>query len=135
MPTQASIAADDLHTLVLLYLSVAYESDRNFDPAEHHLVLHLLRRWMPGLTTAEAEAIVDTAFHAVRSGMSEEPEVLARTMGAVLPPKLRLRVLTDLGQIAQADGYLSVEEASTIRRIRTAFDVGDANAREEDEAG
>ncbi|MEP0546454.1 MAG: TerB family tellurite resistance protein [Rhodothermales bacterium] len=130
MPPQAPIAADDLHTLVLLYLSVAYESDRNFDPAEHHIVLRLLRWWMPDLTTSDAEAIVDTAHKAVRSGMSDSPDVLARTMGAALSPKLRRRVLSDLGQIAQADGFLSVEEASTIRRIRTAFDMDEANGED-----
>jgi uncharacterized tellurite resistance protein B-like protein len=133
MPPQAPIAADDLHTLVLLYLSVAYESDRSFDPAEQHIVLRLLRWWMPDLTTSDAGAIVDTAHKAVRSGMSDPPDVLARTMGAVLSPQLRRRVLSDLGQIAQADGYLSVEEASTIRRIRTAFDMDEANGVDADD--
>lgn len=116
-----ALAAADLHSLVLLYLSVAYESDQNFDPAEQNAVLGLLRQWMPNQTADEAEALVDTTFQAVRSGRKNDPALLARSLGAVLPPHLHRRVLTDLGQIARADGFLSVEEASVIRRVRAAL--------------
>lgn len=121
MPSKEPLAADDLHNLVLLYLAVAYEADNNFDPAEHHTILRLLRRWMPGLPPADADAVLNTAFSALRSGMTLDLESLAQAVGAVLSARLRRRVLTDLGQIARADGFLSVQEASTIRRVRAAL--------------
>ena len=121
MPPPQSLAADDLHALVLLYLSVAYESDHNFDPAEQHAVLGLLRRWVPQQEQEETERLLDTAFQALRGGVKHDLEALAQRLGAVLSAPLRRRVLTDLGQIARADGFLSVEEASIIRRVRTAL--------------
>ena len=121
MSTQQALATDDLYLLVLLYLSVAYESDHDFDPAEHHAILGLLRRWMPDLAKSETGRIVDTAYNAVRSGMGPDLESLARSLGAKLSASRRRRVLTDLGQIARADGFLSVEEASIIRRVRASL--------------
>lgn len=121
MPSTEPLATDDLHKLVLLYLSVAYDSDRNFDPAEHHMVLRLIRQWMPGLAPSEVDAIVDTALKAIRSGMTDDLETLAHAVGVGLSPRLRRRVLTDLGKIARADGFLSVQEASIIRRVRAVL--------------
>ncbi len=128
-PPLESLGTDDLRNLVLLYLSVAYEADRNFDPAEHQMVLSLIRQWVPNMRPAEAEGVVDTAFSALRGGMTDDLETLARALGAVLTPKLRRRVLTDLGQIARADGFLSVEEASMIRRVRAVLGAQEEGKR------
>jgi uncharacterized tellurite resistance protein B-like protein len=122
MPPE-SLNADDLHHLVLLYLSVAYEADNEFDPAEHHTVLRLVQQWMPTVTAAEADSLVATALKALRSGMTEPPETLARMVGTVLTPKQRRRVLADLGLVARADGYLTVQEARIIRRDRAALEA------------
>jgi uncharacterized tellurite resistance protein B-like protein len=122
MPPE-SLNADDLHHLVLLYLSVAYEADNEFDPAEHHTVLRLVQQWMPTVTAAEADSLVATALKALRSGMTEPPETLARMVGTVLTPKQRRRVLADLGLVARADGYLTVQEARIIRRVRAALEA------------
>lgn len=124
MPSEI-LSADDLHHLVLLYLSVAYEADRHFDPAEHHTILRLVRRWMPTLTPAEADGIVDTALTALQSGMTAPPEMRTRAAAAILAPELRRRVLTDLGQVARADGILTVQEAQVIRRVRAALGTAD----------
>lgn len=118
-----SLDAVDLNRLVLLYLAVAYEADDHFDPAEHQTVLRILRRWMPSLTVSEANSIVDTALKALRGGMTEDPETLARAIGTNLTPELRRTVLSNLGQVARADGYLSVNEARVIRRVRAALET------------
>ena len=120
-------SAVDLHRLVLLYLSVAYETDDHFDPTEHRTVLRILRRWRPEMTLTEANSLVDTAFKALRGGTAEDPETLARAVGSNLTPEQRRRVVTNLGQIARADGFLSVSEARVIRRIRAALETIDAD--------
>jgi uncharacterized tellurite resistance protein B-like protein len=117
------LAADDLHHLALLYLSVAYEADNDFDPAEHHTVLSLVQRWAPSLTAFEANGIVDVALKGLRSGLADAPEALARTLGATLSLRQRRRVLADLGLVARADGFLTVQEAQIIRRIRVALEA------------
>jgi len=118
-----SLSSVDLHRLVLLYLAVAYETDDHFDPSEHQTVLRILRRWVPSMTVAEANTVVDTALKALRSGMTEGPETLARAMGTNLTPQMRRTVLSNLGQVARADGYLSVNEARVIRRVRAALEA------------
>lgn len=128
MPFSEPLRTDDLHHLVLLYLSVAYAADNSFDPAEHQTVLQLVRNWMPSLSPAEADGVVDTALKALRGGMTEAPETLARTVGTLLNRKQRRRVLADLGLIARADGFLTVQEARMIRRVRAALDAPDAPA-------
>lgn len=128
MPS-GTLSAVDLHRLVLLYLAVAYEADDNFEPAEHQTVLRILRRWMPGMTVAEANGVVDTALKALRGGMTESPETLARAVGTNLTPALRRLVLSNLGQVARADGYLSVDEARVIRRVRVALETVGVDAQ------
>lgn len=110
-----------LHHLVLLYLSVAYETDQHFDPLERQAVIQLAAQWVPSLSPEQIEEVVDAAFSAARSGHGVEVEELAGEVGHMLTPEQRRRVLTDLGQIARADGYLTTDEASTISRIRTLW--------------
>lgn len=110
-----------LHNLVLLYLSVAYETDHHFDPLERQTVIQLAAQWVPSLSPDRIEEIVDAAFSAARSGYVADVDKLAGEVGAMLTPEQRRHVLTDLGQIARADGYLSADEANTISRIRTLW--------------
>lgn len=110
-----------LHTLVQLYLTVAYGADEDFDPAERYAVIELIQRWLPYMTMDTVEAVVNTAFAAASSGMVGTPESLAADLRDALTPALQRRVLADLGQVARADGTLSVSEAEVISRIRKAW--------------
>lgn len=115
---------DRLQRLVLLYLAVAYGTDRVLDPHERATAAALLDRWSPGLTSEAALAVVDTAHTAARAGLADDIEALARAVGQDLAPALRRRVLADLGQVARSDGHLSVDEASAIARVRAALRAG-----------
>ena len=108
---------DQLHRLVLLYLSVAYRTDHHFDPLERQTTIQLARQWAKGLEAEYIDEVVDTAFAASRDELGEVA-ALARELGQELTREQRRHVLTDLGQIARADGYLSTNEAITISRIR-----------------
>lgn len=112
---------DHLHRLILLYLSVAYETDHHFDPLERQAIIQLAAQWARGLEPERITEVVDTAFAVTRSGHADEVDALARKIGAELSPEQRRHVLADLGQIARADGYLSAGEASMISRIRTVW--------------
>ncbi len=110
-----------LHTLVLLYLAVAYGADDDFAPAERYTIVELIQRWLPYMATDTVESMVDTAFAAASSGMVGTPESLAADLRDALTPDLQRRILTDLGHVARADGTLSVSEADVISRIRRAW--------------
>lgn len=117
------LSAVDLRRLVLLYLSVAYETDKNFVSTEHDTILRIVHRWVPSMTMDEIDGVVDAAHEAIRSGTAETPETLARAVGTNLSPAMRRRVLSNLGQVARADGYLSISEARVIRRVRAALET------------
>lgn len=112
--------SEPLSRLVLLYLAVAYGADHDFAEAERRTVVHLARRWDPGLDGEALQAIVDTALVAMRQ-FDGDVETLAHDLHARLTPETRRTVLADLGRIATADGYISVEEADVIARIRSAW--------------
>lgn len=113
--------SDHLARLVLLYLLVAYETDHHFDPRERQAILQLAAKWAGASSTEHVEEIVDTAFAATRSGHADEVDALAHAVGSELTLGQRRHVLTDLGQIARADGYLSAGEANVISRIRAIW--------------
>ena len=115
----APILPEHLSQLLQLYMAVGYEDDPDLDPHERQTAVALLRRWMPGVDEAAAEAVVDTARTASRSGV--DVDALARDLRQALTPAARRRVVSDLGQIARADGHLSVREARAIQRIRWAW--------------
>ena len=115
------MTSERLHRLVLLYLTVAYETDHNLDPLERQTVIQLAAQWAEGLGEEQVEEVVDAAFAASRSGHGMTTEALARELGTALTPEQRRHVLTDLGQIARADGYLTTDEASVISRVRAVW--------------
>jgi len=117
----ASIHPDDLHRLVLLYLALAYGTDHDLHPAEHDAMVRLLCRWSPETDVERIRAIVEAAFAAVRSGSYESAEALAMALRPSLVPDLRRQVLTDLGVLAKADGWLSIREAALIGQVRALW--------------
>ncbi len=121
MPDALPLHPRHLHTLVQLYLAVAYGADDDFDPAERYAVVALIQRWLPYLTPDTAEAVVNTAFAAASGGLAGTPESLAADLRGALSPALRRQVLADLGHVARADGLLSVSEAEIITRVRRAW--------------
>ncbi|MDX1530043.1 MAG: TerB family tellurite resistance protein [Rhodothermales bacterium] len=117
----APLKREHLHRLALLYITLAYGTDRSLHPAEQHAIVQLVRRWSPQTDGDLVEATVEAAFAAARTSFHASVEELATSLRPVLDPALRRQVLTDLGRVAKADGVLSVEEAALIGRIRAVW--------------
>ncbi len=66
---------------------------------------------------------MDTAYVAARSGI--DVEQVSREVAGVIGHEGILRLLSNLGQIAQADGHLELREARMIGRIRAALHRAD----------
>ena len=115
------VLPDHLHRLVQLYLAMGHQTHHDLDPHERETAVMLLRRWMPTVDTDAAAAVVDTVHMATRSGVSGDIESIARDLHPVLSPEVRQRVVSDLGQLARADGHLSMNEAHMIRRVRSVW--------------
>ncbi|MEL6443285.1 MAG: TerB family tellurite resistance protein [Bacteroidota bacterium] len=119
-----SPSSEQLHRLVLLYLAVTYGQDRTLHPREEAAIVHLVQRWVPRLSGAQVRSVVTTALTAYRGGTLCNVDCLAASLAEWLDEATRLAVLADLGRVARADGVLSLEEAATIRRIRSVWKHG-----------
>ena len=110
-----------LTQVVHLYLSVAHAGSGDQEPHERQLAVQLSQQWAPWCDRTEIEAVVDTAYVAVRSGFSVGFESIAEELRRELPPALCTRLLTDLGLMALADGRVTLQEARVIGLVREAF--------------
>ena len=122
MPSLLPLAPGQAHTLLLLYLSLAFAADSELDPGERDEVVRLFLRWVPTWTPAHADHAVDAAVAALRAGLAPPPEELAAALRSSLSRERRRRVLADLGRLACADGHVLISEADVIRRVRRAWD-------------
>lgn len=113
-----SLPTSDLARVVQLFIAVTDSAGRLPEAHERHRAIDLARRWAPGETPERVAAIVDTAYVAARGGV--DVERVAREVCEDISHEDCLRLLSDLGRIAQADGHLSVHEARVIARIRAA---------------
>jgi uncharacterized tellurite resistance protein B-like protein len=115
------LSPDHVHQLVLLYLALAYGTDHDLHPAEQQAIVELVGRWAPDYERRRVEAVVEAAYTAMRGGVHESAEALAQGLRPLLSPDLRRQVLTDLGVVAKADGWLSIREAALIGRVRSLW--------------
>ena len=111
--------AEYLRQVVHLFLAVVDTDLGKREPHERALAIELSQQWAPQCDRVTIEAVVDTAYVATRSGC--DIDAIARELRESLSVADRNRLLADLGRIAQADGHLTLREASVIRRIRAAF--------------
>lgn len=121
-PPHPPVTQQQLPSLVLLYLAVARADADVLDAHERDLALQLALKWAPGVALADVEATVDTACLAARSGLGLDVEALAEEVRAILPHEAQLRLLSDLGLMARADGHLTQREAEVIGRARSLLD-------------
>ena len=121
MTTHPTVSRQQLPNIVLLYLSVARAGEGGVDVHEREMAIRLAQQWAPLVPTAEIEALVDTARVAIRSGGELDVAALAEELYQDLPPGAGLRLLSDLGLIARADGHLTHDEAAAISRARSVL--------------
>lgn len=118
LPADAHILRD----LALLYLALAHGTDQDLDHAEMDLIA---RR----LLDAEAGVSQGTVLRALKEALEVyvREDVQAHIARAVehlrqaAPPRLRRRILSDLSEIARADGKVLYAEAAFIGELAFAW--------------
>lgn len=114
------LVTDRVHQITLLFVSVLELTDQPLSGSERERTIHRVRRWAPYLSPQLVGVLVDTAHHALRSGMSPDVGVIARELAEVLDPTEARQLLADLGRIAQSDGHLTSGAGLAITEIRSA---------------
>lgn len=107
-----------LHDLALLYLGLAHGADEDLDPAETRQISASLRRWQPNKDPALIDHVIREATLTYMNGanpqrLDEAVDVLKNA----LPRDLRATILSDLSDIARADGEILTEEKDFIYRL------------------
>lgn len=118
MPTDGKITLAVLHDLALLYLGLAHGTDKELDPAEVQEIALKLRQWQPDKDPALIDHVIREATLSYindhsRSRLREAVDALGRRLDA----RMRLFILQDLRDIAQADGAFVSQESDFIQRV------------------
>lgn len=124
MPPTSPSAEERLRDIVHIYLAVARTDSGGAEPHERQLAVQLGQAWAPECQRSRVEAIVDTAYVAVRGGLTGPCDAIARKLCRELSHEDCQRLLRDLGLIARADGHVTVDEARVIALVRGAIRGG-----------
>lgn len=115
------------HDLTLVFLAMAYGTDRKLDDAELEAITHVLREWQASLSLQEAQEIVMEAMAVLlENGAGKEVSRAIESLGTNLQPEMRQRALEDLIRIAEADGVVLESERSLINELAKAWSIKSA---------
>ncbi len=116
--SEGQITLTVLHDLALLYLGLAHGADDELDPSETTEIEAKLRQWQPHKDPALIHHVLREA---TLSYMNEHGEKRLKeavdVLGRQLPERLRIAILRDLEDIAQADRQVTEGEEHFINRV------------------
>ena len=113
-----------LHDLALLYLGLAQGADDELDPAETREVAACLRRWQPDKDPALIDHVIrDVSLSYEEEASTDEVRAAVDSLGESLSEERRREILSDLTEIAHADGLVLQEEKNFIDHIAHTWEV------------
>ncbi len=113
---------EHVHSLLLLYLAVAYGADSDFDATEETAIQKLLQSWLPEASDTFVAGMVRAALDLYQIDHALSVEGLALGLRSVLTLEFREQVLKDMTRVACADGEQSTDEAAVIARVRAVWE-------------
>jgi uncharacterized tellurite resistance protein B-like protein len=113
---------DNLQLAVAALLVEAATTDNDFDADERRAIRHVLANRF-NLTPAETDTLLEAAINA--SAGSVQLFGFTRGLAKRLDENERIRIIEMLWEVAYADGRLTAEEDSLIRRVAGLIYVSD----------
>jgi uncharacterized tellurite resistance protein B-like protein len=111
--------------LVLVYLSVAYQPDHEIVPEELEAISRRVAGWIPDAPVPVIRMLVSQALARYAEGLSASDfDAMLPRISAAVPGHQRVVIVSDLKQIARADGEMSVEERVWIDRLERGLGDG-----------
>lgn len=111
------------HDLALIYIALAYGTDRDLADQELSSITDLLGVWHDGGEEIVQEVVME-AMSIYLSGESKGEVARAiQSLGNTLTPEERLRALQDIVRIAEADGVLLTSERGLISVLASVWDL------------
>lgn len=113
-----------LHELALIYLALTHSSEAEVRPPDMDTVQTMLKTWYPGASPARIEAALQEALLAYVSDTGELMlSVAVASLRQTMPRDQRIAVLSDLTDIALADGFIVPDEASFIEKLAQEWGI------------
>ena len=113
---------EHIHSLLLLYLAVAYGADHDLDEDEESAIQRLLQSWLPEASDNFVAGMVRAALDLYKTDHALSIEGLALGLRSALALEFREQILKDMVRVARADGEQSTDEAAVIARVRAAWE-------------
>lgn len=113
-----------IHHLALVYLALAYQSDKDLAEVEIEAIRKKISEWLPNALPADVSEVVDKALKKYAQG--PEDVVTARAIDVVqksVPMHQRSALLADLIFVAMADDVILVEERAIIESLARAWGI------------
>jgi uncharacterized tellurite resistance protein B-like protein len=111
------------HDLAVVYIALAYGTDRDLSDAELQVLNEALQAWQPGAGAAVRDIIVEAATVFVEGDAEKEVRRAMRDLRASLAPQERRTTVRHLIRIAEADGVLLEREQGFIHTLAEAWSL------------
>ena len=111
-----------VHDLALIYLTLAYETDKDLDEDEVDAITAKISEWIPGAENEDVLGVVREVMETYVQGPRRR--VFAESVdavGEVVPQHQHEALLADLRYVAEADGVILDAERRIIRDLADAW--------------
>lgn len=124
VPYDDGSAWSSLHEMALIYLALLHSSDDDLRADSVAMTRELLLDWFPDVEEQRLHRVIHDAL-LVQIG-TEGDAMLNAAVEALrqsMPRDQRIAVLSDLADVAMADGFVIPDEASFIERLAQEWDI------------
>ena len=119
-----------LHDLALLYLGLAYGADGELNEAETREIAGKLREWQPDKDPKLIDHVLREATLSYMNGASDERLVeVVVSLKDLLDDEVRTSILSDLNDIAMADGAVDPNESRFVDHLAEMWDVNNGGEK------
>lgn len=123
-PYDDGSAWSSLHEMALIYLTLLHSAEATSQADRADTARELLLSWFPDVDDRRLDRVIQQAMlvHIGEAGdqmLTAAVESLHQTM----PRDQRIAVLSDLADIAMADGFVVPDEVSFIERLAQEWDI------------
>lgn len=113
-----------VHDLALIYLTLAYETDKDLDEDEVDAITAKISEWIPDAGEEDVLEVVHEVMETYVQGAKQRIfSEAVRSVGEAVPDHQHEALLTDLRYVAEADGTILDSERRMIRQLAQMWDL------------
>lgn len=118
---EEGVAWTPIHDLVLIYLTLAHQTDQSVSRAEIKAITKKIGEWLPNAGDDMVRGILHDVMRVYQEEGTRTFDEAVAAVQASVPAYQRVAILDDLRYIADADGVLLVEERVMIEHLAEAW--------------